>query len=73
MKKTSWIDLVTKEEVFRTTDEERNLLHANQRMKVSWVGHTCRRSCHSKHVTEGKVEMKGKRGRRRKQLLSDLK
>jgi len=30
MENTSWIDLVTNEEVFRRGDEERNILHVKQ-------------------------------------------
>ena len=72
MENNIWIDLVTNEKVFRTGDEEINILHAKQRRKVGWVGHIWCRSCFPKHVIEGKVEVKGKRGRRRK-LLNDLK
>jgi hypothetical protein len=42
-----------------------------------WIGHILRRNCLLKHVFEGKlegrIEMTGRRGRRRKQLLDDLK
>ena len=34
---------------------------------------TLRRNCLQKHVTEGKMEGTGRRGRRRKQLLADHK
>jgi hypothetical protein len=41
------------------------------------VGHILRRNCLLKHLTEGKIEgwikVKGRRGKRRKQLLDDLK
>jgi hypothetical protein len=41
------------------------------------VGHTLHRNCLLKHVIEGKIEgrieMTGRRGRRRKRLLDDLK
>jgi hypothetical protein len=45
--------------------------------KASWIGHLLRRKCLLKHVIQGKlegrIEMMGRRGRRRKQLLDDLK
>jgi hypothetical protein len=69
MEKISWMDFVTNEEVFRRADEERNILLTKQTRKVSWVGHIWRRSCFSKHITEERVEVKGKRRKRRKQLL----
>jgi hypothetical protein len=43
----------------------------------NWIGHILRRKCLLKHVIEGKlegrIEMTGRRGRRRKQLLDGLK
>jgi hypothetical protein len=54
-----------------------NILHTIKRRKVNWVGHILRRNCLLKHVIEGKlkrrIEMTGRRGRRRKELLDDLK
>jgi hypothetical protein len=45
--------------------------------KVDWVGHVLGRNCILKHFIEGKIEGKvevtGRRGRRRKQLLDSLK
>jgi hypothetical protein len=49
----------------------------NSISKANWIGHILRRNCLLKHVIEGKaegrIEMTGRRGRRRKQLLDDLK
>jgi hypothetical protein len=57
--------------------EERNIVLTIKRRKANWIGHILRRNCLLKHVIEGKLEgridMKGRRGRRRKQLLDDLK
>jgi hypothetical protein len=57
--------------------EERNIVHTIKRRKANWIGHILRRNCLLKHVIEGKlqgrIEMTGRRGRRRKQLLDDLK
>jgi hypothetical protein len=57
--------------------EERNILHTIKRRKANWIGHILRRNCLLKHVIEGKlqgrIETTGRRGRRRKQLLDDLK
>jgi tRNA pseudouridine-54 N-methylase len=45
--------------------------------KANWIGHILRRNCLLKHVIEGKIErnieVTGRCGRRRKQLLDDLK
>jgi len=36
------------------------------------IGHILRKNCFLKHVIEGNIEGTGRRGRRRKQLLNDL-
>jgi hypothetical protein len=57
--------------------EERNIVHTIKRRKANWIGHILRINCLLKHVIEGKlderIEMTGRRGRRCKQLLDDLK
>jgi hypothetical protein len=57
--------------------KERNIVHTIKRRKANWIGHILRRNCLLKHVIEGKlegrIELTGRRGRRRKQLLDDLK
>jgi hypothetical protein len=77
MEKISWTDRVRNEEVLHRVKEERNILHTIQGRKANWIGHILRRNCLLKHVTEGKLEgrteMMGRRGRRRKQLLDDHK
>jgi hypothetical protein len=70
IEKISWTDRVR-------VNEERNILHTIKRRKAYWIGHILRRNCLLKHVIEGKlegrIEMTGRRGRRRKQPLDDLK
>jgi hypothetical protein len=77
MEKISWTAHVRNEEVLFRVKEERNILHTIKRRKANWIGHILRRNCLLKHVIEGKlegrVEVTGRRGRRRKQLLDDLK
>jgi hypothetical protein len=55
----------------------RNILNTIQKSKADWICHILRRNGLLKHVIEGKlegrIEMIGRRGRRRKQLLDDLK
>jgi hypothetical protein len=67
---------VRNEEVLHRVKEVRNIVHTIKRRKANWIGHILRRNCLLKHVIEGKVEgrieMTGRRGRRRKQLLDDL-
>jgi hypothetical protein len=48
-----------------------------KRRKAKWIGHILRRNCLLKHIIEGNIEIRievtGRRGRRRKQLLNYLK
>jgi hypothetical protein len=57
--------------------EESNILHTVNRRKANWVGHILRRKCLLKHFIEGeiegRIEVKGRRGRRRQELLDELK
>jgi hypothetical protein len=55
---------------------QRNILHEIRKRKANWIGHILRRNCLLKEVIEGKIkgmiEVKRRRGRRRKKLLDDL-
>jgi len=48
-----------------------------KKSKAKWVGHILSRNCLLKHIIEGKIEgrmeVMGRRGRRYKGLLDDLK
>jgi hypothetical protein len=46
-----WTELV-KNEVLQRVKQERNILHKIKRRKTNWIGHTLRRNCLLKHVTE---------------------
>jgi len=76
MEKIIWIDHVRKEELLRRVKEEWNILHTIQRRMANWIGHIFLRNCLRKYDIEGKIEgrieVTGKRGSRRKQLLDDL-
>ena len=66
-----------KEELLHSVKDERNILHNTNRRKANWIGHILHRNCLLKHIIEakieGRIEMMERRGRRRKQLLDDLK
>ena len=57
--------------------KERNILRTVNGRKANGIGHIFRRNCLLKYVIEGKVEgrieVTGRPGRRRKQLLDDVK
>jgi hypothetical protein len=68
---------VRNEGVLHRIKEDRNILHTIKRRKAKWIGHILHRNYSLKHVIEGKIEgsieVTGRRGRRRKQLLHDFK
>jgi hypothetical protein len=68
---------VRKGGVLHRVKEKRNIVHTTKRRKAKWIGHILRRNLFLNHVIQGKlerrIEMTGRRGRWRKQLLDDLK
>jgi len=77
MTEISWTDHVTAEDVLQRVKEKRNILHTIKRRKANWIGHSLRRNCRLKHVIDGKIggraQAAERRGRRRKQVLDNLK
>jgi len=77
MEKISWTDHVRNEEILLRVKEQRNILHEINKRKANWTGNILRRNCLLQRVIEGKIkgriEVTGRRGRRRKKLLDDLK
>ena len=66
-------------ELLRRITEAKNILHtinrrkANLKIKINWFCPILHRNCLLKHVIERRIEDTRKRGRRRKQLLDDIK
>jgi hypothetical protein len=77
MEKISWTDHVRNEEVLLRVKEQRNILHEICKRKANWIGQILRRNCLLHQVIEGKIkgeiEVTGRRGRKRRKLLDDLK
>ena len=77
LEKISSTDHVRNEEVLQTVKEERNIVYRIKIRKANWSDHILSRNWLLKHTIEGKrvgrIAVKGRRGRRRKQLLDDLK
>ena len=65
------------EEVLLRVKEQRNILHEISKRKANWIGHILCRNCLLQWGIEGKIkgriEVTGRRGRRCKKLLDDLK
>jgi hypothetical protein len=57
--------------------EQRNILHEIRKRKANWIGHILRRNCLLQRVTEGNIkggiEETGRRGRRSRKPVDDLK
>jgi hypothetical protein len=68
---------VENEKVLLRVNEQRNILHQIRKRKANWIGHILRRNCILQRVIEGKIqeriEVTGRRGRRHRKLLDDLK
>jgi hypothetical protein len=68
---------VRNEEVLLRIKEQRNILHEISKRKANWIGHILGRNCLLQRVIEvkieGGIEVRGRRGRRRRKLLDDLK
>ena len=64
------------EEVLLRGKEEKNIVHTINKRKANWIVHLLRRNCLLKYVIEGKIErtieVTGRRGKRRKDLVDDL-
>jgi len=77
IEKISWTDHVRNEEVLLRVKKQRNILHEICKWKANWIGHILSRNCLLQRVTEGKIqgriEVTGRQGRRRRKLLNDLK
>jgi hypothetical protein len=77
MEKIIWIDHVRNKVELLSVKKWRNILHEISKPKANWTDHILRRSCFLQQVIEGKIkggiEVTGRRGRRRRELLDDLK
>jgi hypothetical protein len=77
MEKISWTDHVRNDEVLLRLKEQTNILHETSKRKANWIGHILRRNCLHQQVIEGKlkggIEVTGRRGRRHRKLLEDVK
>jgi hypothetical protein len=77
MEKISWTDHVRNEAVLLRVKEKRNVLHEISKRKANWIDHILRRNCLLQQVIGGKIqggiEVTGRRGRRRRKILGDLK
>ena len=68
-------DHARNEEVLLRVKEEKNMLHTINKRKANCMGHILHRNCLLKYVIEGKlegrIEVTGRRGKRRKDQMDD--
>jgi hypothetical protein len=72
VEKTTSTDCI-RNEVLHIVKVEKNIIETIKRNKANWIGHTSHRNCLLKHVTVDTIQVTGRQGRRRKQLLAYLK
>jgi hypothetical protein len=72
-----WTKHVRNEGLLLTVKKQRNILHEIRKRKANWIGHILRRNFLLRQVNEGKIKegivVTGGRGRRRRELLDDIK
>ena len=72
----SWFDRVINKEIWQRVKVEKNILQRIKRKKANWICRILHGKCLLEHgievKIEGRIEVVGRRGRRRKQLLDDL-
>jgi hypothetical protein len=73
MEKIKWTEKITNEEVLSRVDEKRTILDTIFQRKKNWIGHILRRNCLLHDVIEGKLEGRRGPGRKRIQILDELK
>ena len=77
MEKIIWTDLVRNEKVLHRVQKDRNIPHTIKRKKANWICHMSRRNRFLnlliEEKIEGRMEVTGRRDRRSKQLMDDLK
>ena len=73
MEKISWTERVSNDEVLRIVEEERMLLKTCKERQKKWVGHILRHDGLLKDVTEGRLEGRRPRGRKRIMMLDSIK
>jgi len=75
--KIRWTDREKSEGVLHIVEEEKNILQTTNIRKIKWICHILLGNCLLRCVTErkmvGRTEVKGRLGKRRKQLPDDLK
>jgi len=71
MEKVSWTDRV-KNYKYYMESRRKEISYTKKGRRANWIGHI-RRKCFLKYIIGGTVEGTGRRGRRYKQLLDELK
>jgi len=75
--KIRWTDRKKSEELMHRVEEEKNVLRTIKIRKINWICHILRGNFPLRYITErnidGRIKVKGRRGKRRKQLPGDLK
>ncbi|KAJ4437426.1 hypothetical protein ANN_17570 [Periplaneta americana] len=71
--RVKWTDRIRNEVVFERVGEERMMLKLIRKRKRNWLCHWLRKNCLLKDALEGIVNGRGLRGRRKYQMIDDIK
>ena len=69
MKRVSWMEHKTNEEILQMVGEERSMMETIRRRQRNWIGHIMRSDTIVRDIIEGRMEGKKTRGRPRTMLL----
>ncbi|KAJ4443847.1 hypothetical protein ANN_05634 [Periplaneta americana] len=73
MERVKWTDRIRNKAVLERVGEETMMLKLIRKRKRNWLGHWLRRNCLLKDALEGMVNGRRVRGRRRYQMIDDIK
>lgn len=67
-----WTDKIKSDQVLERVKEGKCMLHAVMKMKVDWLGHILKTKSILKVITKGRIIGKTSRGRKKHEMLTDL-
>ena len=73
LERVKWTDRIRNEAVLERVGETRTMLKLIRKRKRNWLGHWLRRNCLLKDALEGMVNGRKVRGRRRYQMIDNIK
>ena len=73
MEKITWTEKASNEEILERTIKSIKLLNTIKKRQITLFGHVIRKNKLENLVVTGKIEGKGRKGRKRKQIVDQIK